>query len=252
MAKKIEITTTQKVTVEFELASAPERFVAFLVDSALFGIGYGILAFIITVVIFGGDYANYRLEEFFLYLVLVPYGLFFSLSQEIFFDGQTLGKRMTGIKIIKLNGTHPSSTDYIIRWAFRPIDIYASFGILAAILIFTSEKSQRFGDLAANTTIVKIRPNYTFSLKDILEIKQKENYVVTYTNANILSEKDVVLAKDTLTRYEKYKNPAHKEALYLLINKLGDLLELPEGAVQNGKESIFLRTLISDYIILTR
>lgn len=64
----------------------------------------------------------------------------------------------------------------MMRWAFRLIDIYVSFGMVASSLISSGNKGQRLGDLIANTTVVRLRPSRTVSLHEILSIKTLMDY----------------------------------------------------------------------------
>jgi len=64
-----------------------------------------------------------------------------------------------------------------------------------------------------------------------------------------LSEKDMLLIKSIITRSRIYKNQAHRDVVNDLVLKLKDELNLdkiPPNKVE------FLKTLIRDYIVLTR
>ena len=71
-------------------------------------------------------------------------------------------------------------------------------------------------------------------------------YTVQVAN---LKEEDVLLIKNTVMRYETYKNKSHKVSIATLVKHLQDLL----GIEEEPKDALkFLRTCIKDYIILTR
>ena len=154
-----------------------------------------------------------------------------------------------GIKVIKLNGTEPEVADYISRWGYRWLDIYGTAGGLATILINSNARHQRLGDLIAGTTVVKMRPGRSASLKEVLNIKSKLNYEPKYPEVARLSEKDMLLIKTTKERAMKYPNPAHKEAMSELVSILTHQLALDKAPKNQIR---FLNTLINDYIVLTR
>ena len=69
-------------------------------------------------------------------------------------SGQTLGKKIMGIKVVKENGDQPSFMDALIRTILRIIDGIA-FYLVGFIVILVSEKKQRLGDMAAGTIVVE-------------------------------------------------------------------------------------------------
>jgi uncharacterized RDD family membrane protein YckC len=146
--KTIEITTAQKVTIQYELASVGNRIAAFIVDLMVL---YGMV--LLLTAVFVNLLGGASLFNYFIFLVLVPIMLFYTLMSEILLDGQTLGKRAVGLKVVKLNGDPASAFDYLIRWAFRFTDIWMSAGSVAALLISSSLYSQRLGCLLSGTTV---------------------------------------------------------------------------------------------------
>jgi len=238
----IAINTTQNVTIEYELASVRERIISFLMDYFILIVMLVLLSFFITF-LFSSD-----LEEYLIYIILIPTYVFYSLTSEIIGNGQSLGKKALGIKIIKLNGKEPTTSDYMMRWAFRLIDIYVSLGMVASSLISSGNKGQRLGDLIANTTVVRLRPSRTVTLKEILSIKTLGDYQPVHTNVRLLKEDEMILIKQVIERYQKYRNEAHRSALdrvaVAAAKKLS--LQLPKDRVD------FLRTLLKDYVVLSR
>ena len=238
----IAINTTQNVTIEYELASVRERIIAFLMD--YFIIIGGIILSIFLVSIISRD----QFTEYFIYFFIIPFYVFYSLTSEVIGNGQSLGKKALGIKIIKLNGKEPTTSDYMMRWAFRLIDIYVSLGMVASALISSGNKGQRLGDLIANTTVVRLRPSRTVSLREILSIKTLMDYQPVYTNVRLLREEEMILIKQVIERFSKYKNEVHHEAL----NRIA-IATAHKLSVEEPKDKLeFLRTLLKDYVVLSR
>lgn len=241
--RTIDITTTQKVTIEYELAALRDRIIAFFMDQLIL---YGCL--LVVWLLFMGAFGLDD-SDLFLYIIVLPIYVFYTPICEILMDGQTFGKRIVGIKIVKLTGNEPSNTDYLIRWVFRLIDIWLSGGTIAAMLVSSSNKAQRLGDVTSNTTLIKVKFNSRFRLEDIERISSLETYVPTYPQVKQLNEEDMLLIKSIVSRAKKYNNAAHKEVLQDLVKSLIQKLEIntkPRNHVE------FLKTLIRDYIVLTR
>lgn len=240
----IEINTAQNVKIEYQLAGVGQRIFAFAVDFIVLFIVYLILAWGMM-----GNHENFI--YYFLIVLIVMWVFFYTLISEIIGNGQTIGKRALGIKVVKLNGDEMEFYDYFTRWSMRLLDIYFSIGVFAMLLISSNKNGQRTGDIIAGTTVIKKKSNYGFQLNDILNLnkKKKEDYTFEYPNAYQLNEKDVILIKNLLYRQKQYKNNAHNDAVIDLSHKVAEVLgieNIPNNKVQ------FLNKIISEYIVLTR
>lgn len=246
--KTIEITTTQNVTIEYQLATVMDRFLTFLIDLLIVGVVYlGMIFVILRVAPSAGDSS---MGGAFV-LMFLPLGMFtgYHLFSEFLFDGQSLGKKALGIKVVRMDGREPTFSDYLLRAIFHLVDTILSFGIIAALLISSSGRRQRLGDLTGNTVVIKTRINERFQLEDILRINSMDNYEPSYPGVRKLTEKDVILIKSFISRYEKYRYPVYREMLDEVVEHLASTLEI---ANPPSDKIAFLKTLIRDYIVLTR
>lgn len=244
----IFIKTSQNVSIEYELATLWERLLALLLDMVIVYVGSLILISLLRAAFYSDVDSSIMMGIFYGLLPLVLF-LIYQFAMEAFADGQTLGKRALKIKALRLNMDGSGLSDYMLRSIFYLIDLIFSGGILAALLISTTPKRQRLGDLTANTTVVKLQPSYTLKLKDILKISTLDDYEPIYPEVRNLGEKDMLLIKSTIVRYSKHKNPAHRKAVNSLTLHLQEKLGIPE--VPRDRIG-FLKTLIKDYIVLTR
>jgi uncharacterized RDD family membrane protein YckC len=242
--KSIEIKTSQNVLLEYELASLRDRILALLLDLVCITVIIGILSFILFSL-----FGVYGYMETVSSIIIFSVFLFYTLAFEVFNNGQSLGKKALRIRVIKTTGEKAVFYDYAGRWIFRMIDIYFSFGAIASMLIASSAKAQRIGDIVSNTTVIKLVPSVTLYLDDILRIQSRENYQPVYSQVKQLSEKDVLLIKSTLDRSKKYNNDAHDEAIELLVARLKSVLDIKDEVPNTAR---FLQTIINDYIVLTR
>lgn len=247
--RTIEIRTTQNVTIEYELAELKDRFFAYFIDWLIIGAIYTFLATIMTATI--GDYifdSSINSNFFFFFLPLGIF-VFYQLISEVLADGQSFGKKAMGIKVVRLDGKEPTLSDFLLRAVFHMVDTFTSFGIVAAILVSTSSKSQRLGDLTANTTVIKVKFSLRFRLEDILKINTLDDYEPAYPEVKRLSEQDMLLIKTIISRHRRHRNRAHQEVVDELVGNLTGQLDI----VDPPKDKIgFLKTLIRDYIVLTR
>ncbi|MFK7809671.1 MAG: RDD family protein [Saprospiraceae bacterium] len=245
----IDITTTQNVTIEYELATLRERILAFVIDVLVVWSSY-LIVFIALFSQLGGSILDSGLSgQLIVYLLPVGLLIAYQLISEVAADGQSWGKKAMGIKVVRLDGEEPSLVDYLLRAVFLIIDFLLSFGIIAALLISSTVNSQRLGDMTANTTVIRVRFNFRFRLEDILKINTLDDYEPSYPEVRQLSEQDMLLIKTVISRYQKHRNEAHKEVINDLTKRLGGILQItdiPKNKIE------FLKTLIRDYIVLTR
>lgn len=238
--KYVDILSAQNVEISFQLASPTQRIFAFLLD-LLFMVVIALLIFWFVSII--------DADEEILLLLYIPTLFCYSIMSEVFLNGQSLGKKILKLKVIKLIGGEPHFFDYVIRWVFKPVDIWFSGGSIATILCVSSLKNQRLGDILAGTTVVRNINESQFYLKDISNNARIEGYIPVYPEAIHLNEEQVVLIKETLEKSVIYKNVAHNLAVKELSNRVAAHLQLQE--INESRES-FLRNIIRDYVQLTR
>jgi uncharacterized RDD family membrane protein YckC len=236
---RLEFENTQGIRLQYVTANLVERGFSYAIDALILGIALAILAFL-----FKGVFPS---EDVLMLLVLAPVFFFYSLLFELFNNGKTIGKHLVGIRVIRVDGKPVSTYDYLIRWMFRWIDIYVSLGTLAAIMVGATPRSQRLGDVVADTTVIRTK-NMRVPLKRILALNKLSKHVPTYPGVTALKEEQVALIKEVLDRSKKFNNTEHKAVAEDLAKCLADFLQLD----QVPPAHLFLQTIIKDYIALTR
>lgn len=72
--------------------------------------------------------------------------------------GQTVGKRLVGICVVRLDGSPPTRRDAIVRTIYRPIDFLPLGFVVGTVVARWSMYGQRMGDKSAATTVVRVEP----------------------------------------------------------------------------------------------
>jgi uncharacterized RDD family membrane protein YckC len=247
VVQTIDITTTQNVTIEYELASLRERILAWLLDLFVVVFGY-LVVFQLVQIVFQGVW-DHGWNMFWGVMVFLMY-LLYNIFMEIWNGGQTLGKMGLNIRVVRLDGKDPAWSDVVLRAVLQLVDSLFCFGVIGILLIKTTPKCQRLGDMSANTTVIKIQQNaWRFRLEDILNISTLNNYQPTYPQVRHLSERDMLFVKTVLSRYQHYPNHAHEVVVEDLVSHLLPLLNIEERPLNRVE---FLKILLKDYIVLTR
>ena len=143
------ILTGQFVRISQTPASIGERIIALIIDYVLIGFYIFSTVTVLSKLRLPSDFTMI----FFLAVIYLPV-LFYSFLCEMFNYGQSLGKRLMNIRVVKADGSVPSISSYLLRWLLFPIDgpITGGLGLLVALL---TKNSQRMGDLAAGTMVIK-------------------------------------------------------------------------------------------------
>lgn len=158
MPRHITVVTPENVTIEYELAGIASRCGAAIVDLLiqcaailiLVGIYFG-LEILLHFSAIGWPTAVMIVLGFLLWW---GYYVFF----ETYWSGQTPGKRLLRLRAIKYGGTSADLSCAAIRSLIRVIDIGVFFiGVISMLL---TSNTQRLGDLAAGTLVVKERSEW--------------------------------------------------------------------------------------------
>lgn len=239
--KQIEITTPQNVTVEYKAATVLERILAWLIDIAIIGLTSLILLLFITILV--PPESTNTVSAF----ILTPVILLYHLIFEIFNNGASPGKKILGLRVIKISNEAVSVYDYFMRWAFRLVDNTA-FGAIAIITISSSPRNQRIGDYLADTTVIKILKSERVSLHRILQLENLKNYEPKYPEVSVFSESEMLVFKEVIDRVQRYPGENSDKILDCAIRKAESVM----GLSVKTRNLDFLKTLIKDYVALTR
>lgn len=149
--KTITIITPANIEVEYRLAGAGSRLSAFLIDFIL----QLLTIFIVFLAMWGMG------VQFFDGLGGVGIGIFMVISFVIHFgyfiicemtmNGQTIGKRILGLRAIRENGQPIGFSESLIRGLIRSS---ADMMYIGMIIIFFHPMHKRLGDMAAGTVVV--------------------------------------------------------------------------------------------------
>ena len=132
-----------------------KRVAAALVDTGLI-----LVLLILIAVLFGNDEASNwslwaetqgRPRVAFLLLTFA----YFVATELVW--GQTLGKRLLGLRVVRADGSRADAGPIVIRNLVRLVDWLPFLYIVGGVTVFaTGERRQRLGDLAAGTRVVAV------------------------------------------------------------------------------------------------
>jgi len=231
----IRVQTTQNVTLEYEVASAGDRVLATIIDNVV------IIAWAIAWSLLAGALGLLQSESLLTVLgivVIVVPALFYHLICEVYFNGQSIGKKARDIKVIRLDGTTPRFGDYLLRWILRLVDTGFMGGLIALVVVLMNGKGQRIGDIAAGTSVVSTRPRQAAG--PLAPAFTEVGYVVVFAEAGRLADHDVATIRQLLQKGVAGDN-------YVLLHELALKVKELTGIRTSLPDEPFLRTVLRDH-----
>ena len=165
-ADQLNIETPEQVDLRLPIAGIGSRFLAILTDSVLQGAAIFLLIFCFVLIfsssrrIPGGagpsdSAAKWLVAGIVLFYFLLYWG-YYSLF-EAFWNGQTPGKRLLKIRVIKDSGRQITLFEALARNLLRVIDMLPSFYLIGVITMLCNKQQKRLGDYGAGTIVVHER-----------------------------------------------------------------------------------------------
>lgn len=238
--KVVEFQNTQGVEVQYICADLSERILAFIID-------FAIMFFSVLIVGLMISNASTLFQNVVQLLIIIPLVFCYNLLFELFNDGQSLGKLIIGTKVVRVDGMPLQTNDLLIRWLFRMVDFAITFGVLAAVFCGVTPRSQRLGDLLADTTVIKVKQRKT-GLKRVLSLTKLSKHKPKYLKQALFSEEQMLLIKEVHDRVSNYPSPANKELQASLANTIAASI----GIKTPENHKLFLTQVVKDYVALTR
>ena len=232
-----QIETAQNVSIQQNVAGIGERILAFMIDTLI------IIAYVIAIIfVITSLDLDERTQWFFALVVGLPVFLYY-LLWETFWNGKTPGKATLKIKVVRLDGSQPRFSNYLVRWLLRIIDISLASGSVAVVAILLKGSGQRLGDMAAGTTVISEKQRVQFRQTILVDIP--EGYQPVYPQVTVFSDEEMRNIKSIYT--EAQRNGDHK-VIVRLSEKVSGLMEITPKELPRD----FINRVVADYNYFTQ
>ena len=225
----IKVPTSFNIDVEFEIPEFYRRLISLLIDVLIqffyFKIAEQIFYSIVRNTNWWNEDTQYNLWATVLLLILPI--MVYHIVLEITMNGQSVGKKIMGIRVVNENGGRASISQFFIRWLLRISDVWivsliffiaspefdnniertliilAALGFLITdiVLVVSSQKGQRIGDILAHTIL--IRTNTRASIEETVFQEVADTYTPSFPQIMQLSDKDINAIKSILETAKK-------------------------------------------------
>jgi uncharacterized RDD family membrane protein YckC len=142
------IVTPQGVVLDLETAGIGHRGLGRFVDLVVLAAVIGVLAGLGELI--GGTFGL-------IFQLITSFAAIFGypVVAETFFRGRTIGKAAVGLRVVTLEAGPIGFREAIIRSLFQLIDFIFTLGAAALLCAMATPRSQRVGDLAAGTFVIR-------------------------------------------------------------------------------------------------
>ena len=154
---KLTIETPEQIPLEFPLAGIGSRFLAIALDTLVQVLGFLLIVFVAEILLptaarFTPRTWTWAAAIFFL-CVFVLYSGYYALF-EIFWNGQTPGKRLVWLRVISDSGRPITVYEAVVRNLLRIVDQFPGLYVVGIISVFLTVRNKRLGDIVAGTVVV--------------------------------------------------------------------------------------------------
>jgi len=261
------VPTSFNIDLEFEIPEFHRRLFSWLIDVCV-QVFYVLIADKIYKAIIADNFSSisdadlYNRQE--LGTIFFLPVLVYHLVLEITLNGQSIGKKMMGIRVVNENGGKASISQFLIRWLIRVSDfviliiiiygpllgpllawfLIGSFILLITdvVLVVSTKKSQRLGDILAHTIL--IRTSTSGSVYDTVFMEVSDSYIPAFPQIMQLSDKDINAVKSIL-------DAASKKGDFQLAAMASDKIKNHLKIESHLSPFDFLKTVMKDYNYLS-
>jgi uncharacterized RDD family membrane protein YckC len=225
----IKVPTNFNIDVEFEVPEFYRRMLALLIDVVIEYFYLRIAGEVYNTIAQNSGWdidSRYNMQAVGL-LLLLPVLLYHPIM-EITMNGQSIGKKILRIRVVNEIGGRPGISQFLIRWLLRVSDLWiavlliilattpdlfrdaeTTFIVLAAlgflitdiVMVVSSKKGQRIGDVLAKTILIRINPKG--NIEDTVFIDVADSYVPSFPQIMQLNDRDINAIKSILETSRK-------------------------------------------------
>lgn len=250
--RRVKFRTPESIELEFNLAGIGNRTWALLIDYHVLGLTIALFIAVwatlwnqlsdFWISIFGTQTPLWMIAiaSFVIFVIYTGYFVFF----EVLWQGQTPGKRIAKIRVIRDDGKPAGLPQATLRALLRPIDEILFIGVF---LIMLGGKEKRLGDLVAGTIVIQNQlpiASTTILVSD--EAKSFSSELIQIADFSPMLPDDFAVISEYLRRRLAMSRQAKSSVSLKLAEQVKEIIHL-ENIPPNISSDVFLEAIYFAY-----
>jgi uncharacterized RDD family membrane protein YckC len=240
---RLDIRTPEGITFSLHLAGVPVRAMALLIDSV-----------VVFVLLLASGYATAQmgillpgLSTFFWFLAvfLVQTGYFIVL--EWFWNGRTVGKWVMKLRVADQAGLRLHFSQIVVRNLARVVDSLPFLYFVGAVAVLMNRHSQRLGDFAANTVVLRRPFDYAPNIAPLVDIKYnsfRDHPHICARLRQAVTPEEARIAVEALQRRDTLEPDARMETFGAIAQRFRAAAPFPDDATFGLTDEQYVRNAV--------
>ncbi|HSY19489.1 MAG TPA: RDD family protein [Candidatus Acidoferrales bacterium] len=239
----LAIRTPEGVVFSMQLASPITRFLAWVVDVVCISTVTSILGVALSLLsIINADFSR-AVSILVFFAAQIGYGFFC----EWLWRGQTVGKRLLRLRVVDAYGLRLQFSQIVIRNLLRFVDMLPAFYLVGGITTLLNARTQRLGDLAANTVVIRTPQIEQPDLEQMLAGKFNSLRNHPHLEARLrqkITPVEASLALQAIMRRDEFEPRARAELFARLGEYFRSIVVFPPESVDSITDEQYLRNVV--------
>jgi uncharacterized RDD family membrane protein YckC len=259
----IKVATNFNIDIEMPVAPFHKRLAAWIIDVVVLLLYVYFTSKFISYLSGSASFLPGEGENVMVVVLIIIPVFTYHLICEVLTNGRSIGKRIMNLRVVTETGSRPGLSQFLIRWFIRTSDYMAIVIILYAptalrqdplffwkmsaafillvidlVLVNTTIKNQRLGDILAHTMLISTQQTGAFA--DTIYLDVQEDHVPLYPEVMKLSDQNINTLKEIISAIRKQND-------YDLAERTAEKIKNHLKITTTLPAAEFLERLLKDY-----
>ncbi len=244
------IKTPEGIVFSQLLAGPVSRFLAWFLDFAAVLACTSILGMALSILrVLSPDIATAAMTMGY-FIISLGYGIL----TEWYWRGQTVGKKIFRLRVVDAEGLRLQFHQIVIRNLLRFVDLLPGFYLVGGLTCLLNRKTQRLGDIAANTIVIHVPRVTEPDLDQLLAGKFNSLRQYPHLEARLrqrVSPAEAALVLQALLRRDEFEPRARVELFHGIAEHFRAKVEFPSEALDGIADEQYIRN-VADILYRSR